>query len=217
MGSSQNVSLVNTVLNTITAEAFKNFSDAIEAGASPREVASKALDAHWRVIFNGDNYDEANQQMLTDMGLWRIDSGVEAMQCFTSEKNVKLFSELGVLSPEESASRQAVLLAHYSGTVEMEALCMIDMINKNVLPSMREADLGFVSELESAVGTLKSALAAIHAETSEEKAATMARTLRLETMEEVRAICDAAEAVCPEELWTLATYKDLLFLDQTLE
>ena len=80
VGSSQNVSLVNTVLNTITAEKFAEFADKIEAGATPQAVASEALDAHWKVIFNGDNYDESNQQDLTDRGVWRIDSGVEAIQ-----------------------------------------------------------------------------------------------------------------------------------------
>merc|ERR1712100_12864 len=79
VGSAQNVSLVNTVLNTITANAFKGFSDAIEAGKKPQEVAAAALNGSWKVIFNGNGYDEANQKMLTERGVWRIDSGVDAM------------------------------------------------------------------------------------------------------------------------------------------
>merc|ERR1719158_1857790 len=63
VGSAQNVSLVNTVLNTITARAFKDFADAIEGGKSPKEVAQRALKDHWKVIFNGNNYDESNQKM----------------------------------------------------------------------------------------------------------------------------------------------------------
>merc|ERR1719440_2508159 len=62
VGSAQNVSLVNTVLNTITAKAFADFSDAIEKGAKPDQVAREALKASWKVVFNGNGYDEANQE-----------------------------------------------------------------------------------------------------------------------------------------------------------
>ena len=79
VGSSQNVSLVNTVLNTITAEKFGEFADKIEAGASPKDVAKEALEKHWKVVFNGNNYDPASQDELTNRGVWRIDSGVEAV------------------------------------------------------------------------------------------------------------------------------------------
>jgi glutamine synthetase len=79
VGSSQNVSLVNTVLATICAKAFKEFADAIEKGAAPRAVAEDALKKHWRVIFNGNGYEKENQDMLTKNGLWRIDSNVDAI------------------------------------------------------------------------------------------------------------------------------------------
>merc|ERR1711988_1679337 len=94
VGSSQNVSLVNTVLNTITAKAFSDFSDKIEAGASPQDVAAEALNDHWKVIFNGDNYDEANQAMLTERGVWRIDSGIDAICSLSADKNIELFSDM---------------------------------------------------------------------------------------------------------------------------
>merc|ERR1711915_628613 len=68
VGSSQNVSMVNTVLNTITAEKFAEFNAKIATGASPSDVAKEALNKHWKVIFNGNNYDEDNQTMLTDAG-----------------------------------------------------------------------------------------------------------------------------------------------------
>merc|ERR1711957_412784 len=64
VGSSQNVSMVNTVLNTIAAEKFAEFSDRIDAGEKPIDIAVEALNKHWRVIFNGDNYDEHQQDML---------------------------------------------------------------------------------------------------------------------------------------------------------
>ena len=90
---------------------------------------------------------------------------------------------------------------------------MVDMINQHVIPAVTAAGSGPIGELEASVTTLKDAIAAIHAaETSLEKAR-LARVLRLETMIDIRAICDEAEETVPSELWTLATYKDLLFLD----
>eukprot|EP00934_Nitzschia_sp_Nitz4_P008635 Nitzschia sp. Nitz4//scaffold78_size91513//35044//37334//NITZ4_004923-RA/size91513-snap-gene-0.137-mRNA-1//-1//CDS//3329558112//8625//frame0 len=213
VGSSQNVSLVNTVLNTIAAEKFAEFAEKIEAGEDASTIAREALKKHWKVVFNGDNYDEANQQMLTDRGVWRIDSGVEAIAQLTAEKNIALFEKMNVFTGDELSARQDVLHEHYVGTVEMEALTMIDMINQNVIPSCKAAGLGPVAELESAVTTIKDAVSAIHGAEDALEQARLARVLRLETMIDIRAICDSAEEVVPADLWSLATYKELLFLD----
>ena len=216
VGSSQNVSLVNTVLNTITAKAFKDFSDAIEKGAKPSEVAKKSLQASWKVIFNGNGYDSAEQEKLTNDGLWRIDSGVEAIARYTDPKNIAIFEDMNVLTKVECEARRTILLDHYVGTVEMEALSMIDMIQQHVIPSAKAAEItGY--DLEGIVKTMKDALAAVHAEEDEVKRAALARTLRLETMVALREKVDELEGLVPANLWTLATYKELLFLDQHYE
>merc|ERR1712038_839725 len=213
VGSSQNVSLVNTVLNTITAEKFAEFADRADAGEDLIEIAKETLDKHWKVIFNGNNYDEAMQEMLTEKGVWRIDSGVEAIHTLVSDKNVALFEKMGVMGKEECGAREAVLHDHYAGTVEMEALSLADMINQHIIPSVKAAGVGPLADLEAAVGTLKSAVADIHAAENSYEAAKIARVLRLETMIDIRDVCDSAEEVVPANLWTLATYKELLFLD----
>jgi glutamine synthetase len=212
VGSSQNVSMVNTVLNSMCAQKFGEFADQIDAGADPVEVAREALNEHWKVIFNGDGYDLDNQQILTDKGVWRIDSGVEAIAQLTTEKNVALFESLGVMSSVELTARQNVLHDHYTGTVEMEAGTMIDMINQHVLPSLQGAGLED-DEIEDSVDILKKALHEIEETEESYEKAKLARVLRLETMVDIRKLCDAAEAYVPARLWTLATYKDLLFLD----
>ena len=79
-GSSQNVSLINTVLNTITAEAFAIVADRIEAGETPTAVARDLLKAHSKVIFNGNGYDPEWPDTAVEKGIWRIDSGVEAIK-----------------------------------------------------------------------------------------------------------------------------------------
>merc|ERR1719174_1992568 len=213
VGSSQNVSMVNTILNTIAADKFGEFADRIDAGENPSDVAIEALSNNWKVIFNGNNYDEGNQKKLTAEGVWRIDSGVEAIHHLITEKNLALFNKMNVFSKEECHSREVVLHDHYSGTVEMEALCLVDMINQHIIPSVKEAGVGPLVELECDVRTLRGAITRLHdAKTSYEKAK-LARVLRLETMVDIRERCDSAEALVPNNLWTLATYKELLFLD----
>merc|ERR1712232_275970 len=208
-------------LNTMCASMFKQLADTIEGGAmAPHDVASKLLKDHWKVIFNGNGYDEEMQKMLTDSDVWRIDSGVEAICRFTDPKNIDLFSSMGVLSPEECASRQSVLLDHYVGTVEIEAKCMIQLLNQHVIPAVRKADhcnSPPIQSLQDAVNTIKHTMEAIHGEDDEKRRASLARTLRLDTMVQIRSVVDACEAVVPADLWTLATYQDLLFLDHTAE
>jgi len=213
VGSAQNVSMVNTVLNTICAEKFKEFADRIDAGEKPEDVAREALNKHFKVIFNGDSYNLENQEMLTEKGLSNIPSGVEAIHRLRAEKNLDLFEKMGVMSPEETLSRETVLHEHYAGTVEVEAGTFVDMINQHIVPAVKAAGLGPLEELEAAVGTLKDALHEIHGTEDTYKKAQLARVLRLETMDAVRKVCDLAEETVPADLWTLATYKELLFLD----
>lgn len=218
VGSSQNVSLVNTVLATITADAFKQFADAIEKGEKPQDVAKKALQSSWKTIFNGNGYDAANQAKLTSDGLWRIDSGVDAICRITEPKNVKLFGDLKVLTAEECGARQSVMLNQYSGVVEVEANTLVDMIVQHIIPSVKEADFADkLFELEACVAQLKAGLTGMHKAEDDKKKAELARVLRLETMIQVREVCDSAEAIVPAHLWSLATYKELLFLDQHLD
>jgi len=137
---------------------------------------------------------------------------VNECSCFNLNSSIDLFEKMGVMSEEESISREIVLMEHYTGTVEVEANTFIDMINQHIIPSVEAADqpLGALSGL---VGTLQSALSEIHATEGYYEKALLARVLRLETMVDVRKVCDTAEETVPAELWSLATYKELLFLD----
>merc|ERR1712228_247830 len=141
---------------TIFAESFATFSDAIEKGATPIDVASEALDAHWRVIFNGNGYSEEWPIEAGKRGIWRIDSGVESMKQLSAPKNIALFEKMKVLSEKEAVARTIVMYDHYSGSVEMEALTMVDMINQHVIPSVKNAELpdSMVEGLEAAVASV---------------------------------------------------------------
>lgn len=98
VGSAQNVAIVNTVLGTIAASAFRSFADAIiNNGMSPHDVAAATLRDHMDThVFNGNSYDEQSQQDLTERGCWRIDSCVDAHMRMTEPKNIALFESMGV-------------------------------------------------------------------------------------------------------------------------
>jgi len=210
VGSSQNVSLVNIVLASIVAKTFKDFSEKIEAGASPASVAQAALKAHSKVIFNGNGYDTDEQKALIAKGLWHMDSSVDAICCFSKPKNLALFEELEVLKPEECLARESAMLDHYAGVVEIELGVMIDLIHQHIIPSCKNANVGPLQELYTEAKLLQDALAAMCDEECAKKKAHLARVIRMETMMTARVVCDAAEAVVPASLWTIATYKELL-------
>jgi glutamine synthetase len=218
VGSSQNVSMVNTVLATIVAESFKEFADKIECGADPRILISESLKVNMNVVFNGNGYSLENQKFLTQRGIWRIDDSIDAICRLSAEKNLKLMTNLSVMSQKEIAARQTAMLEHYVGTVDIEARSLIDMMYHHVIPSARtchQLPTTSVDDLLKSVGALKSALKACGEEQDEVKKARLARTLRLVTMDEVRSQCDEVEENCAASNWTLPTYSDLLFLDQT--
>ena len=128
---------------------------------------------------------------------------------------IQLFEDMGVLTREETKARQDTMLEQYIGLVEVEAQTMIDMIVQHIIPSMKKAAVAkeLLGKIEGDVSTLRAALADIHHTEDLAAKAQKARVLRLETMISLRVNCDEAEAVCPADLWTLATYKELLFLD----
>jgi glutamine synthetase len=122
------------------------------------------------------------------------------------------------------------MLTQYTGSVEIEANCLVDMIVQQIIPAVKDSNVG---ELTEAVVVLKAKLAEIHHTSDEKTKAQLARSLRLETMirfffvriflfrylvllYSVREVCDAAEEVVPSYAWPLATYKELLFLDQQI-
>jgi len=90
-------------------------SDQLEKGAKPADVSKQLLTDHWKVIFNGNGYDASWPDEAGERGVWRIDSGVEAMQALSSEKNLALFEKMNVLSKKEAEARTEVMLDHYAG------------------------------------------------------------------------------------------------------
>jgi glutamine synthetase len=184
----------------------------IAGGMTPVATTQKLLTDHWRAIFNGDGYDSNWPAQADKLGLFRFDSGVDAICQFTKEKNVALFTSNGVFTAEECAARQEVMLDLYINTVETECLTMQSMMLENVIPDAKKASLDTV-ELAAGVQTLKDGLAKVHAKKTTAAKAAECRVLRMDTMIDVRTVCDDIESLVPEAMWSMASYKEMLFLD----
>lgn len=226
VGSSQNVSLVNTVLATVIADSFKAFNDKFEAELLANPIATKkqiaeqivynTLNESFYVVFNGNNYDKDNQKELVSRGIMDIESTVDAILAYTKKENIELFSKLNILTEKECYARQNVHLNHYTGIVLIEALCLSDLISKYVIPSVNSSKLHDslqVSELHIILNFLRSKVQEIESTSDIITKARLARILRLETMDEIRNVVDKFEADIPADAWKLATYKEILFLD----
>jgi len=223
VGSSQNVSMVNTVLCSILASEFSALSSKIEAGKSPSDVAKATLNDHWQIIFNGNGYGADWPVEAAKRGIPNHASCVDAIAALGTDKSLALFEGLkdpkgvSVMTKAETKCREAVMFDKYCSVVEMEALCMVDMIRQHVYPSaLKAASLNInagADKLKAGAATILDKLHAMEKATEGQSRAKVARQLRLETMAEIRGLCDEAEAIIPPEMWTIATYKDLLFLD----
>ena len=199
-------------LNPAKQLRVDNRIGSLEAGKDAVAVAQEMLKKHFKVIYNGNGYDPAWPAEADKLGITHIDSGVEAIDKFVAEKNVKMFEDLKVFDAAECAARRTILLDLYVGTIEMEVGCMIDMINQHAIPSAKAAGID-AAGMSAGVVKLEAALKEMHAAADEYEAAKLARVLRLDTMIDVRKVVDDVEAICPADKWTLATYKELLFVD----
>lgn len=245
-GSSVNVSDANTVLDTAVAKTLKEFADAMEArGDMEFEHAAlnwvrKSLQAHKRILFSGDGYSEEWHVEAERRGLCNFATTADALPCFVAEKNLELFSEMGVLSPVEARSRYEVKLEKYNKLMNIEANTMEVMARRTYLPvisayatkiakgittvtaAMPDAPMSHehreLKTLTEGVNAIYDGLDALRdshvaAEAiadSQEQANAYAHKVR-PAMDALRAAVDAMEPIVASDYWPVPTYDDMLF------
>ena len=155
LGSSASISCANTVLNTSVAEELKQFADELE-GAADFESAlhtliKRVISEHKRIIFNGDGYDESWVKEAEKRGLLNLKTTPDALKHLLDKKNVDLFTSHGVYTTTELEARHEVLLENYVKIINIEALTMLDMAHKDILPAMS----AFSKELADAAASKK--------------------------------------------------------------
>ena len=231
----------NTVLNTIAAEAFGAFADELEK-AEDFETALHALirremTAHQRIIFNGNGYTDEWVAEATRRGLPNLRSMVDAVPELVKPASVALFAHQGVFTEKELRARADVSYELYAKTINIEALTMIDMAGKDIVPAVvrytgelaraaREVeslgvDASVQKELLTRVNVLLrqagDALADLRAKQEKAAALTGAEQARYAhdvicpAMEVLRAPVDHLEMIVDGRLWPMPTYGDLLF------
>ena len=149
VGSSDSISEANIMLNTAVADVLSRYADALE-GASDFEGAlhdliQRSIREHRRIIFNGNGYDDAWVQEAERRGLLNLRTTPECLPRMLDWKNVQMFSRHHVFSETELRARYEIILDHYAREVKIEALTMLDMIRKDVLPAVSR----FTGELAS--------------------------------------------------------------------
>lgn len=245
-GSSVNVSDANTVLDSAVAKTLKEFADAMEArGDMEFEHAAlnwvrKSLQAHKRILFSGDGYSEEWHVEAERRGLCNFATTADALPCFVAEKNLELFSEMGVLSPVEARSRYEVKLEKYNKLMNIEANTMEVMARRTYLPvisayatkiakgittvtaAMPDAPMSHehrelktltegVNAIYDGLDALRDAHVAAEAiADSQEQANAYAHKVR-PAMDALRAAVDAMEPIVASDYWPVPTYDDMLF------
>ncbi len=243
-GSSLSIAGPNTTLDAIVAYVLKEFADELEK-AEDFEAALNALivrevKAHWRIVFNGNGYDESWREEAHKRGLMELKTTPDAVAHYLDEKNIKLFTETEVYTKEEMESHYEIKLEKYAQILNIEVQTMLEMINKDILPAAYKymaavsktvidlksvvpgakayAETVLLSKLDSLVDALaKKAeqLASKHAE-AKAKADVMAvaRSYADEViplMNEARVIADEIEPLLGDEYKPFPGYEDLLF------
>ncbi len=241
-GSRQNLSDPNMVLNTAVAKELKEFANAMESSASFETDAmawiKQALTDHQHIIFNGDGYSAEWAEEAAKRGLSNLRTLPDAAPAMMKEKNIALLEEFGVMSRVETKSHYEIKLEQYANLINIEALTMIDMANKQILPAVNayaadvasnlaiKQDMGVACKAETkllkklsdgadAISDDIDALVEAHdariATDDVQARGEACRDKVLPTMEKLREDADAMETICSKEYWPLPSYNDILF------
>lgn len=242
VGSSDSMASSNTTLNTIVAEAFCEAADILEKAedfdVAVHDLMKEYLTKHQRIIFNGDGYSDAWLKEAERRGLPNIKSTIEAADTLTTKKAVKLFGDFGVYTKTELESRKEIIFENYAKTINIEALTMIDMASKQIIPAVMKYagrlakdvnevkaagadESALLDELKEITGELtkmKKALDVLKEKENKARKITDARKLAYfykdnvrPAMDALRAPADKLEMLVDKKDWPFPTYADLLF------
>ncbi|HEY3725805.1 MAG TPA: glutamine synthetase III [Solirubrobacteraceae bacterium] len=236
LGSSMSLSLPNTVLNTIVAEAVdylaEELEDALEGGAeleaALRPILQRSYASNKQIVFGGDNYSEEWHEEAARRGLLNLRATPDALPYLINDETEALFSNYGVLSKRELDSRYEVFLEQYVTKLNIEAETAASIARTMLLPAaaghvalMLSAQLPeLASETESLIATFVDAIKALESANLAEnqphddgmRHAEYMRDTTIPAMEAVREAADQLEKVVADDLWPLPKYSEILFI-----
>ena len=242
LGSSASLALCNTTLNTVVASVLDEFSDILEKSDNVSKDALKLISdtymKHKRIIFNGNGYSKEWEEEAKKRGLSNLKTTPEALAKFVTEKNINVFEKYGVFTRAEIEARCEIFLENYCKVIAIEALTMISMVNRKILPSSLkyekllselisskksigiDADIetkliNKISELIKSIYENTTALQASvdikPAESGDIECALYYKDEILARMQELRKHVDMLETVMPDDCWPVPTYSELIY------
>ena len=245
LGSSNSIACANIMLNSAVAESLKTYADRLEKAedfeTALHDMIKETIKKHKRIIFNGNGYDEAWIKEATEKrGLLNLRTTPDALPTLLEKKNVDMLTSHKVFSLAEIRSRYEITLDNYCKTVKIEALTMVDMARKEILPAVeayaKELSDAYIAksavipgitgkyekgviaklstladEIDTAAAALDAAVIRFNAISDITEASCMIRDVILQKMAELRVVCDEAETVTAEKYWPFPTYDKLLF------
>ena len=243
-GSAENLSDCNTILNTAVAKELKGYADELEGAEDFTSAAialvKRTIRDHRRVIFNGNGYTAEWEAEAEKRGLPNKKNTPAALPALIEPKNIQLMEDFGVLTKVEMESRYEVEMEHYSKIINIEALTMLEMARKQLLPAVNSymsevantaASKLAVSEaisvrsetktlqklsadadaMSDAIDTLQAAVDAAKALPTETEKAVAFHSDVIPAMDALRAAADDAETLCGEDYWPLPSYSKMLY------
>jgi glutamine synthetase len=235
-GSANNIAGPCFTLNAVVAKILSEIADTLEkaqdSDAAAKQLIKEYLTAHKRVIFNGNGYSDAWVEEAAKRGLPNIANTVLAIAELKDAKNKAVFVETGVLNEKEVDSRYEILLENYTKTINVEALTLIDIMDRQLIPATLDYSLKLskiaektgstsaknrLAALVSLADTMDSKLAdlkaAVAASESDDVYGTALhyREKVVSAMEAARTVIDETEKVAPADVWPVPVYTDLLF------
>ncbi|ATL88894.1 glutamine synthetase III [Faecalibacterium prausnitzii] len=243
-GSAENLSDANTILNTAVAKELKGYADELEGAEDFTSAAialvKRTIRDHRRVIFNGNGYTAEWEEEAARRGLPNKKNTPAALPALIDPKNIQLMEDFGVLTKVEMESRYEVEMEHYSKIINIEALTMLEMARKQLLPAINAymsevantaASKLAVSEaisvrsetktltrlstdadaMSDAIDALQAAVDTAEAMTDESAKAVSFHDDVLPKMDALRAAADDAETICGEDYWPLPSYSKMLY------
>ena len=243
-GSAENLSDANTILNTAVAKELKGYADELESAedftSAVIALVKRTIRDHRRVIFNGNGYTAEWEEEAAKRGLPNKKNTPAALPALIEPKNIALMEDFGVLTKVEMESRYEVEMEHYSKIINIEALTMLEMARKQLLPAVNaymsevantaasklavSESLSVRSEtkaltrlsadadaMSDAVDELQAAVNAAKALSDESAKAVAFHDDVLPKMDALRAAADDAETICGEDYWPLPSYSKMLY------
>ena len=243
-GSAENLSDCNTILNTAVAKELKGYADELEGAEDFTSAAialvKRTIRDHRRVIFNGNGYTAEWEEEAVRRGLPNKKNTPAALPALVDPKNIQLMEDFGVLTKVEMESRYEVEMEHYAKIINIEALTMLEMARKQLLPAVNSymsevantaATKLAVSEalsvrsetktltrlstdadaMSDAIDVLQDVVDAAEALTSESEKAVAFHDNVIPAMNALRAAADDAETICGEDYWPLPSYSKMLY------